>query len=193
MNHEQLLDEHIQRVESNTTLFKETFSDISEQGLNWRPNAETWSVGLCIEHIITSNHVYFDVFEKLSKNQYKHRLYENTPFIPRLFGNLVLNACKPETKRKVKTLTVFEPDESNVDMNIMRRFVECNEQMIHYFESLKWLPNLKITVTSPASRFVIMPLTMIFDILIYHEIRHINQAEGVLTLYREHNISGVTS
>lgn len=189
MNSAELLDKQISRIHLNTDIFKEKFCGITETELNWRPNSESWSVGLCIEHIIKSNFIYFDLFENLCNTTYKHRLYEKTPFLANFLGSLILKSCMPDTLRKVKTLSVFEPSTSDINLGILKRFVDCNAQFANYLDKMKLLEKLDITITSPASKLVVMPLKTVFEILIYHEIRHFNQAERTLTLFREHNLS----
>lgn len=61
----QIIEDCLQRTETNVERVKSTYSSLSENQFNWKPSAEVWSVGECINHLIVTNELYLVKIEKL--------------------------------------------------------------------------------------------------------------------------------
>ena len=66
----------------------------SEQ-LNWKPNPTSWSVGQCVDHIVTTNRLYFNIFDALLNGTKSSNFWEKVPFLPGFFGKFLINTTKP--------------------------------------------------------------------------------------------------
>ena len=54
-----------------------TFGKLSAEQINWKPNAKSWSIGQCFEHLIVTNELYFpidDAFDILIMHEKRHFL-----------------------------------------------------------------------------------------------------------------------
>ena len=164
---------------------QKTFGSLTTEQLNWKQNAESWSVAQCFEHLIVINAGYFPIVEKVSRGEYKHSLKERLPILPKLFGKLVLNAVKPETKRKIKANVKFEPSKSEIDGDIIEKFVEHQAKIVEHINMAKDTDAAKIIITSPIASFVTYSLLDGYRIIVAHEQRHFAQAERVLERMRD--------
>jgi uncharacterized damage-inducible protein DinB len=79
---QQLKDKFISETESVIKDFGK-FKSLSEDQINWKLSAESWSIAECVDHLIVTNKLYFNEFEKqfaekqlktdYSKTQVKHK------------------------------------------------------------------------------------------------------------------------
>src|SRR5262245_7301368 len=99
-----------------------SFGRLTSQQLNWKPSPAEWSVAQCLDHLISSNAGFIPIIDTVHRGEYKQSFKERLPVLPRLFGSLVLNAVKPETKRKLKAGKPFQPSASEISTDIVGRF-----------------------------------------------------------------------
>ena len=110
-----------EQVERNTQRFIETFSGLSFEQLNWKPNSETWSIAQNIDHLIIINNTYFPVIDALRNGTHKPPFLAKLGFIVSLFGRTVLKAVQPNRKKKMKTFPIWEPTKSEIPIGILDR------------------------------------------------------------------------
>ena len=165
---------------SNSFLLK--FKDLNEAQLNWKPNPKAWSIAQHIEHLIVINQTYFPVLAELKSGQYKLPFTAKFGFLVRFFGKVVLNAVKPEQKKKTRTFPIWEPSHSNIAGDILDRFkVHQDELKAQITASEDLLKNGGI-ISSPANRNIVYRLETAFDIIVTHEYRHLDHAKAVWSL-----------
>ncbi|HMS39040.1 MAG TPA: DinB family protein [Pyrinomonadaceae bacterium] len=158
---------------------KLTFGKFSLAQINWKPNAESWSVGQCFEHLIVTNNLYFPNIQKVINGTHRNNFFSKIPFSTNFIALMMKNALNPEQKRKMKTFKVFEPSVSNVSPKIIEDFVENNQKLIEMIEVCKDLDLHKIKIAEPLSVALNLRLDDAFEILVMHEKRHFKQAERV--------------
>lgn len=156
------------------------FGHLTPQQLNWKPDANQWSIAQCFEHLIAANESYFPTFEQVLTGRKQTTLWQRVPLLPSLFGKLVAQAVSPEAARKLKAPKIYTPASSNVDDAIIRRFVERQEQVIKYMNAMKDLPVEKIIISSPVTDLITYSLLDACRIIVNHEQRHLLQAKRVL-------------
>lgn len=172
--------EWIVRLQALTQAYQEAFSRIPSEVLNAKPGPDRWSIGQCIDHVITTNQQFFPLFDEIIQGNYRPTFYERLPFLPRLFGRMILQSVHPDTLRKIPTAPVFEPSQSTISGNIVKEFVAQQEMLADYVERMTSLPLRRLILTSPAAKFAIYSLWHAVEIILAHEARHLLQAEEVL-------------
>lgn len=176
------MQSYIDSLNSATKKFVEAFSSLTPQELNWKPDAQTWSVGQIIDHVITTNETYFPVFEALAAGTYETSFAAKIPFVPGFIGKMLVNSVRPETLRKMKTVTVFEPTKSEVPADILQRFQEQQQRVIALFRDHPELFSETIIISSPANRNLVYSTQAVADLITNHEHRHFLQAQRVWEL-----------
>lgn len=156
-----------------------SFEGLSAEQLNWKPGADRWSVGQCLDHLVTTNATYFPGFEAVLKGEHRSTVWERLPLLPAFWGTMLRRAVAPESPRKFKAPKIFQPASSSVDGEILRRFVDQQEQVIRYMETTAGRDLEEIKITSPISRLVTYSLLDAYRILVTHERRHLLQARRV--------------
>jgi hypothetical protein len=158
------------------------FGNLSVRQLNWQPDAQEWSIGQCFDHLMVTNQRFFPTFERISRGEKKNSLWERAPFLPRLFGRMVIKSFEPTSTRKVQAPKVFRPSSSAIEANIISRFLEQQQQLTALMNATAGLDLEGIKVTSPVSALVTYSLIDAYRIIITHEKLHVNQAHHLLEL-----------
>ena len=159
---------------------QQTFGDLTAQQLNWKPNAESWSIGQCFDHLMTANESYFPIIEQIIKGEKPRTFWESLPVLPTFFGWMLIKYLSPESTKKLKAPDVFKPSSSDIDPNIINNFVRQQNQLTFLMRQTAALDLRHTKITSPAVRFVTYSLIDAYTIIVVHEKRHSQQARRVL-------------
>ena len=159
---------------------KSRFGALSSNQLNWKPDESQWSIGQCVDHLITTNRSYWPVLEGAKNSNRLPTLWERVPVLPEIFGKMILHSVQPENTRKRKTFNVFLPSRSEITKRIVGDFAAHQEKLITLITETDTVDHDKVVVTSPVSRLVTYHLKYCCLIIITHEKRHLLQAKRVM-------------
>jgi uncharacterized damage-inducible protein DinB len=162
------------------TKVKEAFGHLSADQLNWKPNAETWSIGECLDHLITTNRTYFAQLEAISRGDKYVSFWEKLPILHRTWGKMLLKATSPDTPRKAKTTKPFHPTRSSFTPAILDEFATQQQELIRRVEKADNVDHHEMMITSPAASFITYSLHDGLVIIFQHEKRHFNQAKVLM-------------
>jgi DinB family protein len=159
-----------------------TFGHLIAEQINWKPNAESWSVGQCFDHLITTNGSYFPQLDQIIEGKKSTTLWQTIPFLPGLFGRLLINSLNPDSVRKLKAPQAFQPASSNVDPQIISKFAANQNDLIHNIQAtaIDVIDLDKVIITSPALKIMTYSLIDAYRIIVAHELRHFKQAQRVM-------------
>ena len=150
------------------------FSAIDADQMDFKPDAKTWSINECFDHIMQSNQHYYAIFDAIARGTYKAG--KGVPFLSRLLGNMVVKVVSPNYKGKFKTSPRLYPLKSTYGKNITRALLEANEVLIAHFRKCEGVDLDAVIVVSPVNRLVTYSLRDCITMLVGHEKRHLNQA-----------------
>ena len=170
----------IAHLQSITKKFEAAFQGLDAEKLNAKPAPDVWSIAQNIDHLIQTNASYFPVIEAVRAGTYKRHFLAKIPFIVRLFGKLILNSVKPDSKQKIKTFPVFEPSQSTLGGDILEKFVRHQTELAELIRASEDLIAAKTVIASPANEKIVYYLETAFEIMIWHEERHFLQAQALL-------------
>ncbi len=155
---------------------REEFASLSATQLNWKPAAESWSIGQCLDHLIISDSLYFPSFKKMAAGNYKMSFWQNWNPFSGLFARMLISQVAEKVKKKLKAPRVFIPSAETVDPTVHDRFQKHLDTLSGYIRECRNIDLDKTHITSPVSKFVTYSLRSALLILVQHEHRHINQA-----------------
>lgn len=161
------------------------FSNLTLEELNWKPDANTWSIAQNLEHLIVVNETYYPVLVSLKSGTYKKPIIGKLGFVVSFFGKTVLKAVQPEMKRKMNTFPMWEPGKSDITNDILLRFKKHQTELRKNIEDAKELVLEGVVISSPANKYIVYKLEIAFDIIVSHELRHLAQAKEILGLLRK--------
>lgn len=180
------MEDWITKLDGITEQAVSHFGALTIEQLNWRPNATSWSIGQCIDHLIRVNESYYPILSSLSVGTYKTPFMANFGWIVSFFGKMLLNAVQPDRQRKMKTFPIWEPSESKVDGDLLKRFENHQLELKRKIDEAKGLVGKGVIISSPANRTIVYKLETAFDIIVSHEQRHLEQAKEVLSMLEHH-------
>jgi hypothetical protein len=161
---------------------KARFGPLSAAQLNWKPAPDRWSVGQCLDHLLTADGAYFPTFDTVRAGRYRKTLWQRMPVLPTFFGRMLLKAIDPANTRKSKAPAIFKPASSDVDTGVVRRFGEQQATLVGYLEAGAGFDLDGTIIASPVSPIVTYSLFDAFRILVRHAQRHVQQADRVVAL-----------
>ena len=174
------LAEIVAELESVSQDVKTKFGGLNAEQINWKPGADQWSVGQCLDHLITSNTKFFPVWERVLSGQQEKTFWQKMPFIPNFLGKMMVSSLGPVVKQKFKAPAVFQPSSSVIDPAIVSRFIEHQNEVIARMKQTEGQDLDRIIISSPATNAIVYSLLNAFRIVAAHERRHQAQAERVI-------------
>ncbi len=163
------------------------FSNLTVAELNWKPQANTWSIAQNLAHLIVVNETYYPVLTSLKNGTFKVPFMAKLGFMVSFLGKTVLNAVQPDRKKKMKTFPIWEPSSSEVKGDILLRFKNHQTELQQKIEDAKELIKREVVISSPANSNIVYKLETAFDIIVSHEKRHLEQAKEVLNIIKKQN------
>lgn len=168
-------------IDQTTTDFTDAFGSLNERQLNWKPNAQTWSIAQNIHHLIVINETYYPVLEALHEGSYTLPFMGKMGFMVSFFGKMILGSVQPDRKRKIKTFPIWEPAQSDLPPDLLARFAGHQEELKSRIAGAADLLGQGAVISSPANGAIVYKLETAFDIIVAHERRHLAQAREVLS------------
>ena len=184
MTNQEKITDWTNRIAQNSQDFRAAFGSLSHQELNWKPDASVWSIGQNIDHLIKINSSYFPVFEQLKNSSIKLPFTARLGFMNNFLGNFILKSVRPETRKKIKTLAVWEPIEGTIPVDILEQFEQNQQELTAIIKESEQYLDKRSVIYSPANKKITYTLEKAFEILTVHERRHLQQAQKVLAIYR---------
>jgi hypothetical protein len=157
-----------------------TFGHLTAEQLNWKPNAGSWSVAQCLDHLITINGPMLAGIAQALDRTKPARFLERLPFWSGLCGRIMVKALVPGGARKFKAPPKGQPSTSKLAPQIVGHFVSHQQEVIGKMKTLQNLQLEKIRMTSPFASFITYNLLDACRIIVVHERRHFAQAERVM-------------
>ena len=175
----QEIDSLVSQADAIANDARKTFGGLSKEQLNWKPSPERWSVAQCFDHLITTNSGYLPIVDGILKGQKQSSIWQKLPFLPGIWGKMLIKSLDPKQTRKMKAPKRFEPAQSDVSGSIINDFAAQQQQIIDRIKATANLDLEKIVITSPAASFVTYSLMDAYRIIVVHERRHFQQAQRV--------------
>lgn len=158
---------------------QKTFGHLSAQQINWKPRADSWSVGQCLDHLIKSNEAFDAQLEAIAKGEKKPSWWEKYSPLTGFFGNFLLKSLKKDAKKFKAPSKVIVP-QSDISPDIVEQFVKHQAEVVEKLKSLGNIDLQKTIVTSPFLKLMTYRLNKALDIGVEHEKRHVRQAQRVM-------------
>lgn len=172
----------ITQIDKITKEFDDLCNSLTTDELNWKPDADSWSLAQNLDHLIVINQSYFPVLEKLQSGKYKQPFIAKIGFLVSLSEKMILNSVKPDRNRKMKTFSVWEPNSSQIEVSILQQFKEHQDELKGKIIASEELIKKNIVIHSPASKNIVYRLKVAFEIIVTHEKRHLQQVKEILSL-----------
>lgn len=180
-NSENLITDLIGRTRQHMNQ-AENFRTHSDEELNYKNSTESWSVLECLEHL----NLYGDYY--LPEIQQRLRNNTTTPtkdFRPGIIGGYFAKMMLPSRKMsKIKTFKDKNPNGSKLDRKTLDRFINQQKKMLELLERSRKVDLNKNKTSVSIAGFIKLKLGDTLKVVIYHNYRHLVQAEKALEVQR---------
>lgn len=174
------VDNSLRELESVSEDVMKYFSSLSVEELNWKPSDTSWSIAQILQHIERLNTSYFPIFKQVRAGDFKPPLIASFPWLSRFFGTMLLKSVSPDRRFKMKTFSIWKPEESGQIDNCLEQFQTHQLAVISEITATTESAGGDTVITSPASRWIVYRLDTAIDLIVTHEKRHFQQALEVL-------------
>ncbi|NRA50814.1 MAG: DinB family protein [Phaeodactylibacter sp.] len=143
--------------------------------LNHKASAESWSALECIEHL----NRYGDFYLPEIRSRIQNALYPATEqFKTGWLGNYFAKSMLPKERlNKMKTFAAMNPNGSQLKETVLLTFVEQQNEMLRCLEQAESVDLTKTKTSISISSWIKLRLGNTFRVVIYHNQRHLVQAE----------------
>jgi hypothetical protein len=153
---------------------------LTDTQFRWRPSPESWSISDCIEHLNTVARLYLPSLDEGIADAIRRGLYAEGPFRYNWMGRLFVRLMEPPPPLRLRTPQAFVPPAPRSRAEIMAAFRAYQVQFVDRLRQANGLDLARARATSPASRWIRLPLGTAFALMTAHERRHLWQARRVM-------------
>ncbi|WP_231596088.1 DinB family protein [Sphingobacterium endophyticum] len=159
-------------------IYVENLEILTNEELNRRINKDTWSVLECLKHLNLYGDFYLDeIHKKMNQNFEKSSEFFHSGFL----GNYFAKSMLPKQKlNKMKTFKSMDPIHSNLTRDVIKEFLEQQSKMLDLLKIARSKDLEKTKTSISISKWIKLKLGDVFKIVIYHNIRHIQQIKNIL-------------
>ncbi len=146
--------------------------------LNWRQDSESWSILECIEHLNKYGGFYIpEIKNKIETSKYVSSELFRSNWLGRYFSKMV---SYNENSSKMKTFKSMNPLNSKLTIQTLEKFKSQQYQIIELLNKSKNVDLDKTKTAISISKLIKLRLGDSLRVLVYHNERHVKQAEKVL-------------
>lgn len=174
----QLIDDLTVRTQAHIEAVKE-FENLNDEALNWKVQPESWSILECLEHLNLYGDFYLPEIERSIQTQGTPK--PGAVFKSGFLGNYFAKSMLPQEKlNKMKTFKDKDPVGSKLSRQVLSRFLGQQESMLRLLKKAEKTDLSKVKTSISISRLIKLRLGDTFRVVVYHNERHIAQANKVL-------------
>ena len=154
-------------------------SGLTVAQLNWRPRAESWSIGQCLEHLCISNEVYVaPIAASLGSSRGDGPVHEITPgWFARWFMRTYIDPATQ--KKRARAPKRIAPVAPQIDTSILDRFIASNARIREVIARAQAHDVNRVRFVNPFVPLIRFTVGTGLQLLTLHNHRHLLQAERV--------------
>lgn len=174
---EELIQDLIERTRQNINR-AELLRTKTDNVLNYKSVPQSWSALECLEHLNLYGRFYLpEIAKQISETPHpKERNFKSG-----ILGNYFANSLLPKEKlNKMNTFKSMNPLNSKLDKSVIDNFLEQQIQILELLDKARNVSLNKTKTGISISRWIKLKLGDTFRVVIYHNQRHMEQAERAL-------------
>lgn len=173
-----LIDELISITATNVQDVQ-SFLSLTAAQLNYKTDPVSWSILECIEHLNRYGDFYIpEIDKRIQGADYPTA----SLFSSGLLGNYFAKSMMPkEQLNKMKTFQSMNPVNSLLNRNVLDTFLKQQQQLLTLLTQARQTDLTKVKTAISISRFIKLRLGDTLRVVIYHNQRHIAQAQKLVS------------
>lgn len=159
--------------------FAQRLYDLANEELNFRSDIKSWSILECLEHLNIYGNFYLPEIESTIR---KATYLSGPEFRPGFLGNFFAKSMQPKAKlNKMKTFKKTDPIGSKLNRGVIDVFIVQQNKLLELLQMSEKVNLNKLKTGISITKWIRIKLGDTFRFVIYHNQRHILQAERILT------------
>lgn len=154
------------------------FGRYGAASLNWQPDAATWSIAQCFDHLLKADDQMFQAIGGALDRKAARSIWQRLPIWPRLFGWMLVTSQAPGGKQKYKAPAGIQPVASDIAPDVIERFIARQHTGIAALAALGPGDTGRIMV-SPFVAQITYSVLDGYRLIAAHQRRHFEQARRV--------------
>lgn len=174
----QFINQLIQLTEENKNAGM-AFLALTDQQLNWKSNPESWSIFECLEHLNRYGEYYLPEIKRVISQA---KPSNESIFKSGVLGSYFSKSMLP--KENLNTMITFKamnPLDSSLDRRVLEKFIQQQDELISLLKQAKNIHLKKNKTAISITKLIRFRLGDTFHFVINHIIRHIKQAERIMS------------
>lgn len=153
---------------------------LTSEQFAWRAAPDTWSVGECLDHLNATARTYLPMIDEGIADAIRRGLYGAAPYTSNWIGRLFVYLFGPLARLRLRAPQAFVPPRARPKQEVLAAFRAYQVQYVDRLRQANGLDLARARVSSPAARWLRLPLGSSFALMIAHEQRHLAQARRVI-------------
>lgn len=155
----------------------EKLKTLDLETLSCRENETSWNILECLQHLNLYGDFYLPRIEnKIKKSNTRTELN----FRSGILGNYFAKSMLPKEKlNKMKTFKDKNPLRANLNKTVIDHFIQQQIKLLELLNQSRNVSLNKVKIQTSISRLIQLKLGDIFQFLLNHIIRHINQIDRI--------------
>ena len=155
------------------------FGGLNARQLNWRPDANRWSVAQCFDHLLTANRLILERADEALANAGPRTIWQRLPVLPAVFGWLLVRSQAPGGTRRFTAPPAAQPSASDIAADVVSRFVRQQRESAARVQAIGVRAAADVIMTSPFVTFITYSVLDGLRLMVAHDHRHVEQARRV--------------
>lgn len=173
-----LLEDLVKRTQTHLNA-AQAFLELPLQKLQQKPSETGWSILECIEHLNLYGDFYLpEIAQQLQKSNHP----PSTLFRSSWLGNYFANAMLPREKKpnKMNTFKDKNPNGSQLSKAVLHKFIDQQKKTLELLQQAQTANLTKVKTGITIASWIRLRLGDTFRVVIYHNYRHIQQAQKLV-------------
>lgn len=150
---------------------------LSDEVLNKKSSEESWSILECFEHINRYGDFYIpEINQRIDNSKYPFSDIFKSNWLGRYFSGALQYS---EQQKTIKTFKSMNPIHSDLNPNVLETFIQQQDEILNLLEKSRKVNWDKTKTAISISKLIKLKLGDSFRVLIYHNERHVKQAEKI--------------
>jgi hypothetical protein len=176
------LDLVVGEAEKNNETARQLFEGLTEAQLNWKPDANQWSIAQCLEHLTVATQEFDKYFVAILERARRKPPTANPPaYRPTMMGGWLAKQVAPEAARKLPAPKIFRPAAASNIRNSLQLFLDRHVKFADFVRQCDRINYNRARLRSPVTPLIRYSLADAFVITVLHSQRHLAQANRVKT------------
>lgn len=173
-----LLEDLVKRTQAHLNV-AQGFLELPLEKLQRKPSEKSWSILECIEHL----NLYGDFYLPEIAQQMKKSTHEvDAIFKSSWLGNYFANVMLPREKKpnNMNTFKDKNPNGSQLGKEVLHKFIDQQKKTLELLHQAQTINLTKVKTGITIASWIRLRLGDTFRVVIYHNYRHIQQAQKLV-------------